>query len=284
MKKLLSLVFITGIALGTQAQDKKFQIGLVMGTTVNWTKIQTTKIEKNGLGNDFTIGIGGNYMFNENVGLASGVQFDMGSFELNYGADGSTALGDVFYGYSDTDIKQYKDGAVQDFTDTTAFQLMSRNYRTKYITVPFFLKFQTSMIGKFKYYGKFGLRTSFLGAVRMDDTGRDATYNPTTMTFTTNTPLVSRTMTDMKPEGLKKELSPVKMGIGVYGGAEWNFTGNTFLYAELGFNYGILPQLYPQSGNLADRKDNGDGTYSYSNLDIKNNPQHLIEFKVGLLF
>src|SRR3989344_973035 len=97
MKKLLSLLFITGLTLGANAQDKKFQIGLVMGSTFNWTKIQTTKIEKNGLGNDFIIGIGGNYMFNENVGLASGVQFDMGNFTLNYGNDASTALGDVYY-------------------------------------------------------------------------------------------------------------------------------------------------------------------------------------------
>jgi len=285
MKKLLSVVFITGIALGSQAQDKKFQIGLVLGSTFNWTKVQTTRIEKNGLGNDFTIGIGGNYMFNENVGIASGVQFDMGSFDINYGSDASTDLGDVYYAYTDTDIKQYKDGAVEDFTDTTAFQLMSRTYRTKYITVPFFLKFQTSMIGQFKYYGKFGLRTSFLGSVRMDDFGRDADYDPTLKTFTTNSPLSERTMTNMKPEGLKKELSPVKMGIGVYGGAEWNFTGNTFLYAEIGFNYGILPQLYPVSGNLADKVETSTaGTYTYSNLDIKNNPQHLVEFKLGLLF
>lgn len=285
MKKLLSLVFITGIALGSHAQDKKFQIGLVMGTTFNWAKIQTTKIEKNGLGNDFIIGIGGNYMFNENVGLASGVQFDMGSFALNYGDDASTALGDVFYAYSDTDIKKYKDGAVEEFTDTTAFQLLSRNYRTKYITVPLFLKFQTSMIGKFKYYGKFGARFSFLGGVRMDDTGRDADYDPINKTFTTISPIVERTMTDMKPEGIKKELSPVKVGIGIAGGAEWNFTGNTFLYAELGFTYGVTPMLYPVSGNLADKVETSTpGTYTYSNLDIKNNPQHMIELKVGLLF
>jgi len=285
MKKLLSLVFISGIALGTHAQDKKFQIGLVMGTTFNWTKVQTTKIEKNGLGNDFIIGIGGNYMFNENVGLASGIQFDMGSFTLNYGDDASTALGDVFYAYKDTEIKQYKDGSVEEFTDTTAFQLMSRTYRTKYITIPLYLKFQTSMLGSFRYYGKFGARFSFLGGVRMDDTGRDADYDPTSKTFTTNTPITGRTMTDMKPDGLKKELSPVKVGIGVSGGAEWNFTGNTFLYAELGFVYGVTPQLYPKSGVLVDKVETSTpGAYSYSNLEVKNNPQHMVELKVGLLF
>ncbi|MBL7897890.1 MAG: outer membrane beta-barrel protein [Crocinitomicaceae bacterium] len=292
MKKLLSLALISGVSFGSIAQDKKFQIGLVTGTTINWTKVQTTKIEKNGFGNDFIIGIGGNYMFNENVGLAMGLQFDMGNFTLNYGSDASTDLGDVYYAYEDTDILQYKsdDGGVQDLAagDTTAlaFQLLERTYKTKYITIPVFLKFQTGMLGKFRYYGKFGARMSILGSVRMDDFGRESTYWVTSQSFTTNAPTVEKTMADMKPVGLKKELSPFKMGIGVYGGAEWNFTGNTFLYMEAGFNYGVIPQLYPQSGNMADKVETsaGSGTFTYSNLDIKNNPQHMVEVKLGLLF
>ncbi len=197
MKKLLSLALITGFTFGAQAQDKKFQIGLVLGTTMNWTKVQTTKIEKSGIGSDFIIGIGGNFMFNENVGIASGVQFDLGSFDINYGDDISGALGDAYYGYEDTEVKQFKDGIVEDFTDSSAFQLMSRNYKTKYITIPFFLKFQTSLIGKFKYYGKFGVRTSILGSVRMDDFGRDAFYNQTTHEFTTNSPLINFDVEDV---------------------------------------------------------------------------------------
>lgn len=285
MKKLLYLLFITGTTTGLFAQDKKFQIGLVTGGTFNWVKVQTTKIQKNGIGNDFTIGIGGNYLFNENVGIASGLQFDIGSFQLNYGADGSTALGDVYYAYNDTEIKQFKDGSVQEFTDTTALQLLTRTYRTKYITLPVFLKFQTNKIGQFIYYGKFGMRLSFLGGVRMDDEGRQAVFDSdsSTMFYTIN-PIQSQTLENMKPVGIKKELSPIKMGVGVYGGAEWNFTGNTYLYAEAGFNYGITPVLYPESSVLVDRTANTNGTFSFSNLDIKNNPQHMIEIKVGLLF
>lgn len=192
------------------ARIKKFQIGLVTGTTINWTKVPTTKIEKNGFGNDFIIGIGGNYMFNENVTTAMGLQFDMGNFTLNYGSDASTDLGDVYYAYEDTDILQYKsdDGGVQDLaagdTSALAFQLLERTYRTKYITIPVFLKFQTGMLGKFRYYGKFGARMSILGSVRMDDFGRESTYWVTSQSFTTNSPTVEKTMTDLKPVGIRK--------------------------------------------------------------------------------
>ena len=169
----------------------------------------------------------------------------------------------------------------EDFTDSSAFELGTRKFRSKYVTIPFFLKFQTNMIGSMKYYGKFGLRTSFLAGVRMDDTGYDSKYDAGTFTRTASS---ERTQENMKPLGLKKGLSPVRLGIGIYGGAEWNFTGNTFLFAEAGFNYGVTPNLYPTSGHLADKVGNDTDGYTYSNLDIKSNPQHIFELKVGLLF
>lgn len=284
MKKLLSLLLITGISFGANAQDKKFQMGLVLGPTFNWTNIQTTKIERNGIGNGFTIGIGGNYLFNDNIGVASGVQFDLESFKLNYGSGTNAALGDVFYAYTDTDIHKYDEESqrVEDFTDTTAFLLQTRKFRAKYVTVPLFLKFQTNMIGQFKYYGKFGLRTSFLAGVRMDDTGYNADYDPTDGSFQSIS-TSPRVQENMKPTAFKKGLSLVRTAIGIYGGAEWNFTGNTFLYSEIGFNYGITPSLYQRSSHLVDKSDDGE-TVSYSQLDIKNNPQHIIEIKIGLLF
>ncbi len=285
MKKLLLLVLIFGITFGASAQDKKFQVGLVLGPTFNWLKIQTNKIERNGIGNGFTIGLGGNYLFNENVGLASGIQFDLETFRINYGSDINTALGDVFYAYSDTDILRYDEDAdrIEDFTDTTAFLLFTRQFRARYVTIPLFLKFQTNLIGKFRYYGKFGLRTSILAGIRFDDTGFDASYNPTTGGFeqiTTN----SRTIENLKPVTVKKGLALIRTGIGIYGGSEWNFTGNTFLYAEGGFNFGISPALFQRSSHLVERIDNGDGTFTNNSLDVQNNPQHIIEIKFGLLF
>ena len=286
MKKLLSLVLMASIGFGASAQDKKFQVGLVLGPTFNWTKIQTTKIERNGIGNGFTIGVGGNYMFNDNIGLASGIQFDLESFKLNYGSTTNAAIGNIFYAYSDTDIQKYeeKDGVVKDFTDTTAFMLATRKFRAKYVTIPLFLKFQTNLIGQFKYYGKFGMRTSILAGARTDDTGYDAYYNSTNGSFT-QTSLSPRTQENMKPVSLKKDLALIRTGIGVYGGAEWNFTGSTFLYGELGFNYGITPFISQTSATLVEKTETGTaGVYDYKSLDINNNPQHIIEFKIGLLF
>jgi hypothetical protein len=292
MKKLLTLLLIGGITFGSQAQDKKFQIGLVTGGAFSWVKTNTSEIERNGIGAGFVIGIAGNYMFNENVGLASGIQFDIESFKMNFGEGitGGTPSGTVFYGYSDTDILKYdfdeKDNVntLENLGDTAkVLELTTRKYRGKYVTIPFFLKFQTNMIGKFKYYGKFGLRTSILAGVRYDDTGYDAAYNTTTDEFV-RTGFSPHTLNEnMKPVTLLKGLTPIRLGIGVYGGAEWNFTGSTFLYLEGGFNYGITPALQIESGHLVNQIVDGT-TVTRAPLDIKNNPQHIIEIKLGLLF
>lgn len=306
MKKLLSLLLIGGIALGAQAQDKKFQMGLTLGPTFTWTKVQTTEIERNGIGTGFTIGVGGNYLFNDNIGLALGVQFDLESFKINYGSaiSGSTPSGRVFYGYNDTDIKEYdykeKDGVIEnnDVIGTTdaggdtskVLELTTRKFKGKYVTVPVFLKFQTNMIGKFKYYGKFGVRPSFLVGSRFDDTGYDAAYDATTDAFVRTGASTNELRTDMKPVTILKGLTPVRLGIGIYGGAEWNFTGSTFLYLEGGFNYGVTPSMQIESGHLVNQIDDGsgttygDGVLTRSALNIKNNPQHMIEIKLGLLF
>jgi Outer membrane protein beta-barrel domain len=296
MKKLLSLLLISGFAFGAHAQDKKFQIGLVLGPTFNWTKIQTSEIERNGIGGGFTIGVGGNYLFNKNVGLASGIQFDLESFKINYGTQisSSTPSGRVYYGYNDTDILEYDNEAstINNLgNDTTSIlELTERKFKGKYVTIPIFLKFQTDMIGNFKYYGKFGLRTSILVGSRFDDVGYNAVY--TNNSFERTSSAVYALRSDMQPVTALKGLTPVRTGIGIYGGAEWNFTGSTFLYMEGGFIYGITPSMQKVSKHLINQTDDGttnggvygDGNLSHSALDIKNNPQHLIEVKVGLLF
>ncbi|MBN4072560.1 outer membrane beta-barrel protein [Crocinitomix catalasitica] len=292
MKKLLFLLIVFGLSFGTYAQDKKFQVGLCFGPTINLTKIQTQKIQRAGAGGGFTIGLGANALFSQNIGLAFGIQFDLETFKINYGDLTSGFLGDVYYAFKDTDIKKFDEddqnfdkGA---FTDTTAFLLMTRKFRAKYITIPFFLKFQTNLIGKMIYYGKFGLRTSILAGVRMDDEGFTAAVDYTVddkLNDFTTLGGTTITMPNMKPEAVKKGLALARTGIGIYGGAEWNFTGNTFLYAEFGFNYGITPALYQKSSHLVDKiTDPSTGAVTYEQIDVKNNPQHIFELKIGILF
>jgi hypothetical protein len=281
MKRILSVLLIAGFTFGATAQEKKIRGGLVTGFTLNTLSTNTTKIERNGTGAGFVIGMTGEYNVNQNIAFSGSVEFSMESFKVNYGSNlADTKLSPVFYSFNDTEIIKISD--VTD-TDTVAFQVLTRKFRAKYVTIPLFMKFQTNMIGDFKYYGKMGLRTSFLAGVRMDDEGFESKKTGESFERTaTNT----MTIEDMKPESIKKGLSPIKMGIGVYGGAEWNFTGNTNLYAEAGFVYGVTPSLWQKSGHLNETDAvNANGVYTTKEpLDVKNNPMHTFELKVGLLF
>ena len=279
MKKVFSFILIACVYLTASGQDKKLRAGLVTGTTFSWVKVQTNKIQRNGIGNGFTIGMAADYKINNNISLSTGIQFDLEAFKINYGGED---LGHVFYGFNDTEIYKYKDGFVTEYTDTVGFELMTRNFKAKYVTIPIFLKFQTNMIGAFSYYGKFGIRPSILAGVRMDDEGYLADYDPNTGFFESDSETLSE-LDNMKPETIKKGLSAVRLGVGVYGGAEWNFTGSTFLFTEFGFNYGVTPILYQKSEHLVDKITTTAGD-TYENLDVKSNPQHMFELKVGLLF
>ena len=290
MKKIFSIILIISVSLSSYAQDKKLRAGLVTGMTTNWINVQTTKIERNGVGAGFTIGMVADYNINNNIAFSSGIQFDLESFRLNYGNPNNSNLGQIFYGYNDTEIFKYDNGIVKDYSDSAAFEVLTRKFRGKYVTIPIFLKFQTNMIGSFSYYGKFGVRTSILTGVRMDDTGYDAKYklsaDGTSSTFERTANAAQIENVNMKPDIVKKGLSLARLGIGVYGGTQWNFTGNTFLFGELGFNYGITPIVYKKSEHLVDKIEDGSvaGGFRYENLDVKSNFQHMFELKVGLLF
>lgn len=278
MKRILSVLLIIGFTFGVIAQDKKIRGGLVTGFTINSLAINSTKIERNGAGAGFVIGMTGEYNINQNIAFNSGIEFSMESFKVNYGSTGATKLSPVFYSYNDTEIIKIGD----ETTDDKAFQVLGRKYRAKYVTIPLFMKFQTNMIGDFKYYGKMGLRTSVLAGVRMNDEGFESVKSGAEFERITSEII---TKENMQPEGFKKGLAIIKMGIGIYGGAEWNFTGNTNLYAEAGFIYGITPLLWQESGHLIETVLEDNGKYkTIEALDVKNNPMHTFELKIGLLF
>ena len=290
MKKLISFILILGITVTSFGQEKKLRAGLVTGMTTNWVKVQTTKIDRNGIGAGFTIGMVMDYKINNNIVFASGIQFDLESFKLNYGDPNNDNLGNVYYGYNDTEIYKYDNGLVRDYSDSAAFELLTRKFRGKYVTIPLFLKFQTNMIGSFSYYGKFGVRPSILAGVRFDDEGYAAKYHisadGTASTFESITGSTKISNNNLKPDIVKKGLSLARLGIGIYGGTQWNFTGNTFLFGEFGFVYGVSPIVYQKSEHLVDKVADTSvpGGFRYENLNVKSNPQHMFELKVGLLF
>ena len=273
MKKILLAFTILGLSTGVMAQeaaDKTFQAGLTMAVGPNFQKMGTKIITSDGSGLDLTIGMNGIWSFNENVGFNTGVEFDFSTIKYKTSADH-----DIYYWYNDSEIFQQKN--VADAANKELYKMSTRVQKGTYLTIPTMLLFRTNFIGYFRYFGKFGLRNSFLLTNKINDTGVnydvDVPGNPVE---------IQGDNVNMKAKG---DMFFFKSAVGLAGGAEWNFSGSTSLVAELGFYYGFTPlHLDKNEGNTTMFTAAGfNGTTE--DIHISNSAtQQQLQFKVSILF
>jgi hypothetical protein len=273
MKRILLGLLAIGITAGAFAQDaaeKKVQAGIVLAFGPTFQKMGTNFINNDGAGSDFSIGMNLNFAFNENVGLNTGIEFDFSKLKYKTSQDH-----DLYYWYNDKEIFQRDDAA--DATTKSLFLLTTREQKPLYLTIPTMLIFRTNFIGYFRYYGKFGLRNSFLLKQKINDTGfNHATNTPGELVIT------AATLEEMDAKG---DMLFFKSAVGLVGGAEWNFSGSTGLSFEIGYYYGF-------TGLHLDKNDgkttlftaagvNGTG----ANVDVSNQAsQQALQFKLSVLF
>lgn len=262
MKKAILTLISASLLMSSNAQ---VEAGLAYNFGFNATKPTTKTIESNGLGVVNSVGLALNFPLNNKISLATGLEFDFES--IKYAVTAGNAL---YYNYNDVDI--IRKGQINEIS--SLYRLTERKYKTIYGTIPTMLLFRTKPVGDFRYYGKFGARTSFLLSSSVFDTG-----------FLVG-PAFSETAqenTDMKSS---KDLFFLRSSIGLALGTEWNFTGETWLFAELGFYYGITPIHFGKSLTGDEEKNMSlfkitPGDYDYMNLAAK---QKQILLKIGILF
>lgn len=268
MKKLLIVMTASIFFGGVSAQDaaeKKVQAGLVMGAGLNFTQPETNLISKAATGTDLLVGMSLDWHFLDNVALSTGLEFEFDRFR---------------HGFNDSVYIEYFDREIltssSDKTPEGAMLLNERRYRSIYATLPVMIKFQTNYLGYLRYFGKFGIRNSFLLKSRGDNYGSD--FDPSTLMITDGAELL-----DMRIPG---DMSFYKGSIGLSGGAEWNFSGGTCLVGELGYYYGFS-NLH--NGNaLTGDKDKNKSIYEYEganrNYVVPNARQGQLLLRVSLLF
>lgn len=245
-------------------QDKKFQAGLSVSSAIGWYRPQSTLVDQSGMDATFSFGVNMNYMFVKNVGLSFGLEFDWDWYHVNF-------TDTVFYRHNTSEILRKKD----DNSSGAGFLANERVYKPLSITLPTMLIFKTNLIGYFKYYGKFGLRTSFIANQAVTDRGYD--YD-NTLTTPTGTDQV-----EISKIKSKSDLLWIRSAVGVSGGFEYFFTSSNAFYAEISFFYGFT-NLHSGKAWTGDEEKN----YSLMNsnfeyLRLKSNLNQLF-LKVGIMF
>ena len=247
------LLFVVNLSYAQGTATKRLQAGMTGNFGLNFQKMGSKKMDVNGVGSDLSVGvlIHTSFKNSNNIGLATGLEFDFET--LNYKAGDSA----VFYRYTDNKILG------QDDAGGTAFQLSERQMKPIYLSIPLMLLFRTDPIGDFKYFGKFGIRNSFMVSQKINDQG----VNVGSSTVIENT--------SMKSLG---ETFFYKGSIGFSAGAEWNFVGTTTLVPEISFFYGLTPMHYRFSDKNYSLYD-GSGTYFYTK-----SKQNQLMLKISILF
>lgn len=232
MNKFLTLILISFVSLSVTAQeaaDKKVQAGLVAGFGLNFQKMGTKKIKADGVGNDLVLGMNANFSFTETIGLNAGIEFDFETIKY-------TAVENIYYNYNDANI-QTNEETVGDANEL--YRLESRVQKPVYLSIPTMLLFRTKFIGYFRYFGKFGLRNSFLLKTTINDKGFNYTADVNPVVEESIPGAV--TAADNANMSAKSEMFFFKSAVGASAGAEWNFVGSTCLVAEVGYYYGFTP-------------------------------------------
>ncbi|MFS8618056.1 MAG: porin family protein, partial [Solitalea sp.] len=117
-------------------------------------------------------------------------------------------------------------------------------YRLQYVEIPLTLRLQTDKRGAWVYYGLFGLETGLNVKARADRTILDAS-DP-------------GLKTDLSKLDVKDEITALRLGLAIGGGAIYDLSGSTRLFGGLTFNNGFT-DIY---------QGNRKGTTSYISLDV----------------
>lgn len=273
MKRLtlsLSIIALSTLVFAQEAADKKIQAGLVTGVGMNFMKMSTTKLSADGLGSDVTIGANMNFSFNDAIGITTGIEIDFETLKYQSAGD------PVFYHFRDKAIISAKDVVATD----VLYELQTRKQKPLYISIPTMLIFRTKFIGYFRYFGKFGLRTSILGSNKVTDTGFEYALGD-------NPALTSGTARNNENMSAASEMIFIKTVGGFAGGAEWNFTGTTSLVAEMGFYFGITPLYWDRNDGKNEDKQflhQRDLTGTVSDYFSNGATHNQLRFKLSILF
>lgn len=231
MKKLFTLLTAVSITLASTAQDadQKFQMGIATSAGMNFNKVGSKTLNRDGAGSDLMIGMNLQWNITPTISLLTGLEFEFQKFKYTYNDT-------MFYNY-DGDSKIYTKDEASSLNDAALFQVTNRKQKPVLLYIPTMLTFRTSEIGPLRYFGRFGLRSGFVLKSTTTDEGQLWSQgvagvnggNPTKEALT-NSKMISA-----------KDLFVFRSSIGIAGGAMWNFSGSTTLVGEIGYYYGLTP-------------------------------------------
>jgi hypothetical protein len=256
--QIISFLFFSNNILSQELKDKKIQMGIVSGTSINLNNTDTKLIKIKNPGYDLTIGM--NYIknYNKNLGFNSGIEFDFSSSKYTF-------QDTIYYDYQDNLIISKSE--IDNLENNKRFFLQERTQKPIYLSIPTMLIFKTEYIGYNRFFAKFGMRHNFVLKNITNDKGALNTTNDR-----------------MK---LKKDLAIYSGSIGISAGTEWNYYGSSSMLFEIGYYYGI--SNIHRGNSIFGEEDKNKTLYFIDKTNNKKyqtlqSSRNQIAFKISFLF
>ena len=249
MKKIVitSLLILPLLSFIAQEEEgKKFRFGLMGNTSIGWlTPDDERKFSSGGVGLGLGWGLQMEFKLGKTTSFVTGLNLESYKASLNYDDPDLSATSKPTYYDLNSDFEYV---SWEDLTDipranpdsNLLFQLTKRSYTINYVNIPLILKMKTKEIGYFTYFGEFGAVLGFKTKARVDDVANVVSYDSLSSDpFTIEDP----NFEDNIDLDLAKGTQPIRAGIRVGGGAEYNISGTTSLFFSLHYNYFITNAL-----------------------------------------
>ena len=267
------------------AQDdigKKFRFGLRGNISTDWLSPDNAKeFSSAGIGLGYGWGFQMEFRLGESTtSLATGMSLTTFQAGLNYNDESLVAYHPTYYALSNFEFVEWNEGSLplDTMNVNELYQLKERKYRINYVTLPISLKMKTKEIGYFTYFGEFGANIGLKTKARVDDICDKLVWDTTSLAFN----VIDVDHSDNTDIDLGKGTQPIRVGLLVGGGAEYNISGSTSLFFALHYHYFATNALTREQGEDYLREIN-ENTGEFQNVGAKSIPGS-VSLTIGVLF
>lgn len=261
-----------------QTELRNLRFGLYAQGSLGWLTPQKQKEYSQGsLGIGYGWGFDVEINFNRNTTLRTGLNLTTFKASLNYYNPDLTLSKETYFVLDATE--NYVNWSDNTPPEGDLYQLFNRKYKVNYVNIPLILKLKTNEIGYFTYYGEFGATLGFKTKGLVDDEITPLNYNPVDSTFSNSLNLNQKLyILDINAD---KSTQPIRFGLNLGAGAEYNLSGNTSLFFQLNWNYFLNNLLTKAENERFLREETSKGVFNA--VDAKAIPGNIV-LSLGILF
>ena len=296
MKKLVTLLSLLSIFLNfsffAQTEDpvviekapQKLRFGLKGFSSIGWLSPDNERsLTRGKLGLGFGWGLNTELYINKTTCFRTGFSLSTYSAGLNYNDNEKTsnleAYKDSYYVINNAEFQLWESDSV--IPNGNLHKLNSRKYNLSYLNIPLILKLKTKEIGYMTYFGEFGGILGLKTKASVEDS--HILINPdTTLNGELLFPVQNSPTTPDNDFNFNDVSQPIRAGLCLGAGAEYNFSGSTSLFFQLNWNYFMTNMMKKQEKDNYLRNFNNDSK-KFESVNSKAIPGSF-HLTVGILF